>query len=83
MAKEIELSTQDLEHRNGQATNGNPSAPDADELIKMTLYIRKSVSKAIKKLAIDNEMEFSELANAAFIEYVQKHHPAYLARNDA
>jgi hypothetical protein len=41
------------------------------ETVKMTLYIRKPVVKEFKKLAIDMEKDYSELATIAFQEYVQ------------
>lgn len=41
------------------------------ETVKMTLYIRKPVVKEFKKLAIDKEMDYSELATLVFQEYVQ------------
>lgn len=45
------------------------------ETVKMTLYIQKPVVKEFKKLAIDKEMDYSELATIAFAEYVQNHQP--------
>lgn len=43
------------------------------ERVKMTMYVSKPVAKSFKKLAIDLEREYSELADLAFQEYVQNH----------
>ncbi len=65
--------------KQGKVENNSMSIEDTDEAIKMTLYIKKSIAKAFKKAAIDEEVEFSELANIAFTEYVQNHYPAHLS----
>ena len=43
------------------------------ERVKMTMYVSKGVAKSFKKLAIDLERDYSELADLAFQEYVQNH----------
>jgi hypothetical protein len=43
------------------------------EKSKMTLYISKPTAKEFKKLAVDLEKDYSELADLAFQEYVQNH----------
>jgi uncharacterized protein (DUF4415 family) len=40
---------------------------------KITLYIDKDVIKEFKKLAIDEERGFSELAQKAFEAYIKNH----------
>ena len=44
---------------------------DAAETIKMTLYISKPVAKEFKKLAIDEEKDYSELATLALSQFVK------------
>jgi hypothetical protein len=46
-----------------------------NETVKMTLYIEKPIVKEFKKLAIDKEMDYSQLATRAFAEYVRNHQP--------
>ena len=46
--------------------------PDPPETVKMTLYISKPVAKNFKILAIEQDMEYSELAQHIFEEYVQE-----------
>ena len=54
------------------ANNRKPDAP-----VKMTLYISKGIAKEFKKLAIDEELDYSQLAEQAFQEFVKNHSPAY------
>ena len=49
--------------------------PKQSERVKMTMYVSKPVAKSFKKLAIDLERDYSELADLALQEYVQ-HHPS-------
>ena len=43
------------------------------ERVKMTMYVSKPVAKSFKKLAIDLESDYSDLADKALQEYVQNH----------
>lgn len=57
------------------AKNRNSSSkPDAP--VKMTLYISKGIAKEFKKLAIDEELDYSQLAEQAFTEFVKNHSTA-------
>ena len=49
------------------------SSSEKPAAVKMTLYISKGTAKEFKKLAIDEELDYSQLAERAFIEFVQKH----------
>jgi hypothetical protein len=53
------------------AEHANTSTSTQEETVKMTLYITKSVAKEFKKLAIDKEKDYSELATLAFSQFVQ------------
>jgi len=74
------MSKQDKEQLSplsSRVTNGieggrnSSSKPDAP--VKMTLYISKGIAKEFKKLAIDEELDYSQLAEQAFTEFVQNH----------
>lgn len=52
------------------AEDANTTPSDQTETVKMTLYIQKSVAKEFKKLAIDEEKDYSELATQAFSQFV-------------
>ena len=56
----------------GQKTKTKPKQQD-----KITLYIDKNVLKEFKKLAIDEEKGFSELAQEAFDAYLKNHKKSY------
>ncbi|QQS40036.1 MAG: ribbon-helix-helix protein, CopG family [Acidobacteriota bacterium] len=49
------------------------SRPAKEERVKMTIYLPKEVTKEFKKLAIDLEKDYSELAERAFREIIAKH----------
>lgn len=53
------------------AESAEPTTTDNVETVKMTLYISKPVAKEFKKLAIDEEKDYSELANLALSQFVQ------------
>ena len=72
---ELESSTNGVQGtRVTKASRNSSSKPDAP--VKMTLYISKVVAKEFKKLAIDEELDYSQLAEQAFKEFVQNHAPA-------
>jgi len=48
------------------------ATPKADPSVKVTLYINERVVKELKKLAIDEGLPYSELAEIAFSAYLQK-----------
>ena len=51
----------------------SPSATSKeDPSVKVTLYINQKVVKEFKKLAIDEGLPYSELAELAFSAYLQK-----------
>ena len=66
-----------LEPSNGEETDVTKVSPNSssqtDAPVKMTLYISKGIAKEFKKLAIDEEVDYSKLAEQAFIEFVQNH----------
>jgi len=49
------------------------TAKQAEERDKLTIYIPKSLLKQFKKHAIDLESDYSNLAELAFSEYLEKH----------
>jgi hypothetical protein len=62
----------------GMSQTGAKMAEKADsptsnhsETVKMTLYISKPVAKEFKKLAIDEEKDYSELATLALSQFMQ------------
>ena len=53
------------------AETAETPTPSNSETVKMTLYISKTVAKEFKKLAIDEEKDYSELANLALSQFVE------------
>jgi len=68
---QVESSNGGEENKMTRATRNSSSNPDA--AVKMTLYISKGTAKAFKKLAIDEELDYSQLAEQAFTEFVKNH----------
>lgn len=71
-AKELESSTNPVQETEATKASRNSSSK-SDTPVKMTLYISKGIAKEFKKLAIDEELDYSQLAEQAFIEFVQNH----------
>ena len=44
-----------------------------EERDRMTVYISKSLAKKFKIFAIEEEKDFSQLAEIAFTQYLEKH----------
>jgi hypothetical protein len=42
------------------------------DTVKITFYIEKPVAKEFKKRAIDEEVDYSQLANRVLLEYLEK-----------
>ena len=59
------------------ATGNRNSSSKPDAAVKMTLYISKGIAKEFKKLAIDEEVDYSQLAEQAFMEFVKNRSAAY------
>jgi uncharacterized protein (DUF4415 family) len=52
---------------------GDKTRTETQQQNKITLYIDKDVLKEFKKLAIDKEKGFSELAQEAFKAYIKNY----------
>jgi hypothetical protein len=53
------------------AEHAETPTPNQEDTVKMTLYIKKSVAKEFKKLAIEKEQDYSKLATLAFSQFVE------------
>ena len=53
---------------------------ESEERDRMTVYISKSIAKKFKILAIEEEKDYSQLAELAFIQFLQNYQK-YKQRN--